>query len=167
MTLNKYLFLLILIIIASPNSWALNSDKNKPVEVEADNFNLDEKKQITTYTGNVVITQGSMEIKANIVTIYGSKGSTDKVIATGNPVKFKQQPDGNQGLIRGEANQFDYLVTKDTLILINKATLWQSGNTFSSDRIVYDSKHSIVKAGDNSSGSKRVKVTLQPGKSAQ
>jgi len=48
MTLNKHLFLLILIIIVSPYSWALNSDKNKPVEVEADNFNLDEKKQIPT-----------------------------------------------------------------------------------------------------------------------
>ena len=167
MKLNKSIFFLIFITIVSPNSLALNSDKNKPVEVEADNFNLDEKRQITTYTGNVVITQGSMEIKANIVTIYGSKGSTDKVIATGNPVKFKQQPDGNQGLIRGEAKQFDYLVTKDTLVLINKATLWQSGNIFSSDKIVYDSKHSIVKAGDNSSGSKRVKVTLQPGKSDQ
>jgi len=164
---NKHLFFLLLAILISPNGWALNSDKSKPVEVEADNFNLDEKKQITTYTGNVVITQGSMEIKADIVTIFGSKGSTDKVIATGNPVKFKQQPDGNQGLIRGEAKQFDYLVTKDTLVLINKATLWQSGNTFSSDRIVYDSKHSIVKAGDNASGSKRVKVTLQPGKSDQ
>ncbi len=148
-------------VFASP-AWSLSSDKNKPVEVEADSFNLDDAKKITVYSGNVIITQGSMEIMANKVTIYGARGATDKVVATGHPVKFKQQPDGNQQLIRGEAKRFEYLVSKDTLILINQATLWQGGSTFASDRIVYDSKRSIVKAGDKKSGSKRVKITLQP-----
>lgn len=164
MRLNKTYICLFILVLASPTAWALKSDKSKPVEVEADNFNLDETKQLTVYSGNVIITQGSMEIKANEVTIYGSRGNTDKVIAIGNPVKFKQQPDGKQGLIRGQAQRFEYLVNKDTLILINKATLWQTGNTFSSDRIIYDSKRSLVKAGDNTSGSKRVKITLQPAK---
>jgi lipopolysaccharide export system protein LptA len=144
--------------------WALSSDKQKPVEVEADSFNLDDSKKITVYSGNVIITQGSMEIMADKVTIYGARGTTDKVIAIGKPVKFKQQPDGNQALTRGEAKRFEYLVSKDTLILVDKATLWQGGNTFSSDRIVYDSKRSIVKAGDKKSGSKRVKIILQPAK---
>ncbi|MBL4743883.1 MAG: lipopolysaccharide transport periplasmic protein LptA [Cycloclasticus sp.] len=157
------LITLVLITFASP-IWALSSDKSKAVEVEADSFNLDDAKKVTVYSGNVIITQGSMEILADKVTIYGSSGSTDKVIAIGNPVKFKQQPDGDQGLIRGKAQRFEYLVSKDTLILLNKATLWQSGNTFESDRIVYDSKRSIVKAGDKKSGSKRVKITLEPGR---
>lgn len=164
MALNKIYFILFVLLIASPPLWALKSDKSKPVEVEADSFNLDETTQLTVYSGNVIITQGSMEIKADKVTIHGSRGNTDKVIAVGNPVKFKQQPDGEQGLIRGEAQRFEYLVNKDTLILINKATLWQTGNTFSSDRIIYDSKRSLVKAGDNASGSKRVKIILQPAK---
>ena len=94
----------------------------------------------------------------------GAQGNTEKVIAIGKPVKFKQQPDGKQGLIRGEANQFNYLVTKDTLVLLDKATLWQNGNTFSSDRIEYDSKRSVVKAGDKKTNSTRVKVTLEPAK---
>ncbi|PCI20819.1 MAG: lipopolysaccharide transport periplasmic protein LptA [Piscirickettsiaceae bacterium] len=161
---NKRFFLLLILFIVSPPLWALSSDKNQPVEVEADNFNLDDAKKITTYSGHVIITQGSMQIKADKVTILGSRGNTEKVIAIGNPVKFKQQPEDGQGLIRGEAQRFEYLVTKDTLTLINKATLWQNGNTFASDRIVYDSKRSIIKAGDNSSGSKRVKITLQPAK---
>jgi lipopolysaccharide export system protein LptA len=142
--------------------WALSSDKQQPVEVEADSFNLDDSKKITVYSGNVIINQGSMEIMADKVTIYGTRGATDKVIATGDPVKFKQQPDGNQGLIRGNAKRFEYLVKKGTLVLINDATLWQGGNTFSSDRIVYDSKRALVKAGDKKSGSKRVKIILQP-----
>ncbi|HIF17667.1 MAG TPA: lipopolysaccharide transport periplasmic protein LptA [Cycloclasticus sp.] len=160
---NIALITLALMAFSSP-IWALSSDKQKPVEVEADSFNLDDSKKITVYSGNVIITQGSMEIMADKVTIYGARGTTDKVIAIGKPVKFKQQPDGNQALTRGEAKRFEYLVSKDTLILVDKATLWQGGNTFSSDRIVYDSKRSIVKAGDKKSGSKRVKIILQPAK---
>lgn len=160
---NAAITLIALCLFSSP-LWALSSDKDKPVEVEADSFNLDDAKKVTIYSGNVIITQGSMEIMADKMTIYGARGTTDKVIATGNPVKFKQQPDGKQGLIRGEAQRFEYLVSKDTLVLINKATLWQNGSTFSSDRITYDSKRSIVKAGDKNSTSKRVKITLQPAK---
>ena len=160
----KTVFFAFILISLSTPLWALSSDKQKPVEVEADSFNLDDAKKITVYSGNVIITQGSMEIMAEKVTIYGARGTTDKVIAIGNPVKFKQQPDGSQGLIRGEANRFDYLVTRDTLILIDKATLWQDGSTFTSDRIEYDSKRSVIKAGDKKSGSKRVKITLEPAK---
>jgi len=47
---------------------------------------------------------------------------------------------------------------------LDKATLWQNGNTFSSDRIEYDSKRSVVKAGDKKTNSTRVKVTLEPAK---
>ena len=160
---NLTITFIALCVFSSP-LWALSSDKDKPVEVEADSFNLDDAKKVTTYSGNVIITQGSMEIMADNMSIYSTRGATDKVIATGNPVKFKQQPDGKQGLIRGEAQRFEYLVSKSILVLTNKATLWQSGTTFSSDRITYDSKRSIVKAGDKSSASKRVKIILQPAK---
>lgn len=161
---NNLIIALFALSVFSGPLWALSSDKEKPVEVEADSFHLDDAKKLTTYSGNVIITQGSMEIIADKVSIYSVRGATDKVIATGNPVKFKQQPDGEQGLIRGEAQRFKYLVSKSTLVLINKATLWQSGTTFSSDQITYDSKRSIVKAGDKKSASKRVKITLQPAK---
>lgn len=159
-----FAFITLITFFLSTSAWALSSDKNKPVEVEADSFNLDDAKKVTIYSGNVIITQGTMEIMADKVTIYGAQGNTEKVIAIGKPVKFKQQPDGKQGLIRGEANQFNYLVTKDTLVLLDKATLWQNGNTFSSDRIEYDSKRSVVKAGDKKTNSTRVKVTLEPAK---
>lgn len=164
MKFNNLIFIILCVFLCSSNAWSLSSDKNKPVEVEADDFLLDDAKKITTYSGNVIITQGSMEIKADKVTIYGARGKTDKVIAIGTPVKFKQQPDGKQDLIRGEAQRFEYLVTKNTLTLLDKATLWQGQSTFSSDKIVYDSKKSIVKAGEKKSGSKRVKITLEPAK---
>ncbi len=162
MSLTKLNFLLITLVLFSSPLWALSSDKKKPVEVEADSVHVDHAKKVTVYSGNVIIIQGSMNILADEITVYGSRGTTNKVVAVGRPVKFKQQPDGQQGLIRGEANHFEYLVNEDTLVLTDNATLWQSGHTFSSDKIVYDSKRSVVKAGDKKSSSKRVKITLKP-----
>ena len=80
-TKQTLLFLTLTLISVTTPLWALSTDKQKPVEVEADNFNLDDAKKITVYSGNVIITQGSMEIIADKVTIYGVRGTTDKVIA--------------------------------------------------------------------------------------
>lgn len=164
MQLNRLFFTLIICALFSSPLWALTSDKDKPVEIEADSFKLDDTKKVTIYSGNVVITQGSMEIQADKVTIYGTRGQLNKIIATGNPAKLKQQPDGNEEVIRGKANRFEYIASKAILVLTNNATLWQGGSTFSSDKIIYDSKRSIVKAGNKNSSSTRVKVTLEPAK---
>jgi len=164
MPFNKLALTLIICSLFSTPLWALSSDKDKPVEIEANSFKLDDAKKVTIYSGNVVITQGSLEIQADKVTIYGTRGQLNKIIATGNPAKLKQQPDGDEEIIRGKASRFEYIASKATLVLTDNATLWQGGSTFSSDRIIYDSKHAIVKAGDKSSGSTRVKVTLEPTK---
>ena len=69
-----FAFITLITFFLSTSAWALSSDKNKPVEVEADSFNLDDAKKVTIYSGNVIITQGSMEIMADKVTIYGAQG---------------------------------------------------------------------------------------------
>jgi len=164
MTLIKFNMLFFALALSSSPLWALTSDKTQPVEVAADSVHLDDAKEVTIYSGNVIITQGSLEILADEVTVHGARGTTNKIVAVGNPVKFKQRPDGEQDLIRGEGKRFEYRVAQDILVLTNNATLWQGGSTFSSNRIIYDSKRSTVKAGDKKSGSKRVKITLKPAK---
>lgn len=162
MRFNKLLISLFCTLLWMTPSWALNSDKKQPIEIEADRFLLDDKKSITVYTGNVVVTQGSMQIQADEITIYGKLGKTEKIVATGTPVKFKQLPEGQNEPIRGESLRAEYMVNQDLLLLLNHATLWQNDNTFSSDRIQYDMPNAQVKAGAPGSGSKRVQVTLEP-----
>ena len=162
MRFNKFSSLLWLCLCLPLSSWALESDKSQPIKIEADHFLLDESKGVTVYTGNVVVIQGSLEIQGAKVTIYDNKGKAEKIVATGSPVKFRQQPEGQDIPVRGESQQAEYLLNEDTIVLINKATLWQLDNTFSSDRIVYDSRKSLVKAGSKTPGTDRVKVTLEP-----
>lgn len=166
MQFNKIILWFLCSLCWASTGWALNSDKNQPIKIESDHFLLDDKKSVTIYTGNVVITQGSMQIQADEITIYGKLGKTEKIVATGTPVKFRQQPEGQAEPIRGESLRAEYFIEQDQVLLLNNATLWQNDNTFSSDRIMYDMPQALVKAGDQGSGSKRVQVTLEPAKPA-
>jgi len=162
MQFNKFSGLLWLCLCLPISGWALETDNSQPIKIEADHFLLDESKGVTIYTGNVVVIQGSLKIEGNEVTIYDNKGKAEKIVAVGSPVKFRQQPQGQDEPVRGESQQAEYLLNQDTIVLIDQATLWQQDNTFSSDRIVYDSRKSLVKAGSKTPGTDRVQVTLEP-----
>jgi lipopolysaccharide export system protein LptA len=89
-------------------------------------------------------------------------GDADKLVFTGNKARFKQTPKEGDEDITGEALTGEYYPKKNLLILIEKATVWQGNGTYSSELIEYDSRNSVVKAGETTSDSKRVHVTLQP-----
>ena len=43
---------------------ALSTDRNQPIQIEADQGSLDQGNQTTEFSGNVVIKQGTMYIRA-------------------------------------------------------------------------------------------------------
>ena len=89
--------------LGSASAWALPNDRDQPIRIQADNAHLDDKKGVATYTGDVIITQGSMMIKGNTVTITRTAGGDiDVVTSVGNLAYFEQQqsaakPDKMQG----------------------------------------------------------------------
>ena len=52
---------------------ALSSDRSQPIDLEADSADIDDLKGISIYTGNVILTQGSMVIKSSKLTLYTNK----------------------------------------------------------------------------------------------
>ncbi|MBT5229869.1 MAG: lipopolysaccharide transport periplasmic protein LptA [Methylococcales bacterium] len=144
---------------------ALSSDREQPIQVNADTVNIDESKDMSTYTGNVVVTQGSLRITGNVMKIYGVTTELSKIIVTGTPVHFRQRPDGKKQDIRGEGRQLHYFSKTEEIHLLNKAKLWQSGNTIKSKKIIYDTKKAVMKAGTTKGGNRgRVITTFQPKK---
>ena len=55
--------------MTSLSAFALKDDTNKPINIVSDNQSLDMENSVVTFTDNVVITQGSILIKANKVVI--------------------------------------------------------------------------------------------------
>jgi lipopolysaccharide export system protein LptA len=138
----------------------LSSDKDQPIELEADSADLDEGKGLSVYRGNVELRQGSMRLQADTVTVKFDEGQANQVIAEGRPVKFEQLPDDSKQLVKGRARRAEYLISSEELILIGDANLMQGKDSFKSDRIVYDRIKSKIKAGAAAEGKERVKITI-------
>ena len=62
---NNKILLLTALMMTSLSAFALKDDTNKPINIVSDNQSLDMENSVVTFTDNVVITQGSILIKAN------------------------------------------------------------------------------------------------------
>jgi lipopolysaccharide export system protein LptA len=160
------LLALVLAALAHP-AQALDSDAKQPIYIESDSAVHDDARGETIYAGNVKTVQGSLEVYADHMTVYQKNGKTDKIIATGNPVRLKQTPEGGREDMHGTSQRADFFPDTSILILLDNATVWQgdkkdSSDRVSSDRIEYDTRKSLMRAGSAGSGGKRVHVTLQP-----
>ncbi len=150
------------LIFATP-AWALESDQQQPLYLEADNAELDEAKHLSLYSGNVIVRQGSLEIRADQVTIHHAEDKRPElVIAIGKPATYKQAIEGEEKPVQAEALRMEYQADKDELTLIDQAVVFQGTDTFRSDRILYDRINARVKAGASANGKERVKIHITP-----
>ena len=159
--INKLLIALLLTFYGT-GAFALESDKDQPITIDSNTATYDDVSATSTYTGNVISIQGSLRVESDKLVVHFVDGDAEKLVFTGNKAKFKQTPQEGEEDITGEALTGEYYPKKNLLILIEKATVWHGNGTYSSELIEYDSRNSVVKAGETSSDAKRVHVTLQP-----
>jgi len=155
-------FWLLLLNYKIPEVHALESDPEQPITIDSNTATYDDASATSTYTGNVVSVQGSINIKSDKLVVYFVNGEAEKLVFTGNKAKFKQTPSEGAEDITGEALTGEYFPKKNLLVLIKEATVWHGNGTYSSDYIEYNSKTSLVKAGEKTSDAKRVHVLLKP-----
>ncbi len=141
---------------------ALESDVEQPITVEADSMDIDDGARTSVYRGNVVLHQGTITLKASKVTVIQGKGKgdSDRIVAEGTPAILRQLPDGKQEHIEGRARRMEYSVDSELLLLIGQASLKQGNDNFRSDRIAYDRKKAMIKAGKSAQGNQRVRITI-------
>jgi lipopolysaccharide export system protein LptA len=109
--------------------WAANpglalaekADRSQPIVVEADKRGtVDTQKQITVFTGNVVITQGTLQVRGDRVEIQESADKFRTAVAFGSaqrPAFFKQKREGTEETVEGTAERIDFDEKNDTLRL--------------------------------------------------
>jgi len=155
--------LLLAACLAGPVT-ALESDREQPIYLEADSVEIDERRGISVYRGHVKVTQGSSELTADEVTVNQTKEG-DRVVATGSPATFSQQRDNRPEPVRGSARRIEHRSAENLLILTGAAEFSQGGDRFSSERIEYDTRSDLVRAGQAAGAAKpgeRVRIVIQP-----
>ncbi len=152
----------LILILSSGAVMALESDSEQPIYIDSNNAVYDEKTEVSTYTGNVVATQGSIKIDADQLVVYLKDGNIVKLIATGKPSKFKQLPAVGKDEMFGEGLINEFYPDKNLLIFMKNASVWQGDAKQSSEYIEYDTKNSLLKAGEPATDGKRVHSVIKP-----
>ena len=148
----------------SDGALALDSDRDQPIQIVADVAVRDELAGETRYEGNVVLTQGSLVITADTLSISHNVDEADKIVATGRPATLVQQPTPNQAPVDASALRIEYVRSQDLVRFLKNARIAQDGSTLSGSQIDYlVSQRSVRAAGTpGAEGASRVEVVIPP-----
>ncbi len=172
----KKLLLLTVLGLAVQTTMAEKADSLKPGKVEADSSDIDNVTRTTLLNGNVILTRGTLVMKADKAQLREDVDGSQFVTmtaGTGGNVTFRQKRDGGTDLwVEGQAQRIEYDGDKELIKLFSKAkikefegskVMKEAGGEF----IAYDSrKETVVLRNDTSGESKpgkgRTTIILEP-----
>ena len=160
--------------LGSAAAWALPTDRTQPIRVQADSAELDDKQGVAVYRGDVVITQGSMKITGNTVTLtQDNQGNIKVATAVGKPAYYEQKPSADKDIVKAYGLTIQYFAQENRIILIDQAkVLSPDGNSTEGEKITYDTVKQVANAG-RANGTKvtaprpRIDMVIQPKKKAE
>ena len=160
---KKTLLVAGLAIMSSSAVFALPSDRQQPISLVADRATFNEKTGVTTYSGNVIIEQGTMRLQAgSIVATLNAKKEISTITATGGPAKFQQKVSADKGLSKGQAQKIVYNAETGILTMTGNALLEQDGSSIRGATLKYSMNKGDIEATGtpNSSGSSNGRVQI-------
>ena len=175
--MNRFIFcFLCMLLAAAPAARAEKADSEKPSNVEANQMTYDDVRQVNTFTGGVVMTRGTLIMKAEKVVV--TKSPEGYQFATlyaggGKLATFRQKRDGGPDLwIEGEAERIEYDEKTEMTKLFSRAKMRRLTGVKVTDEIQgefisYDSRaeyYSVnnTAAGSSKAGSGRITAVIQP-----
>lgn len=150
---------------------AEKADAKKPMNIEADALRYDDLKQTSVFSGNVVLTRGSIVIKGTRIEVRQDPQGYQFGVVTaeaGQRAYFRQKRDGEDEYIEGESETIEYDGRADVFKLIKDARLrrlrgTQVADVVTGNVIQYSSLTDVFTVdGNPQKGGERVRATLTP-----
>lgn len=148
------LSLLLVITLAGAQTTNNNNPQQLPINLTADQGDYDAIAGKATYTGNVVISQGKMNLKGDKVVISLKNGQVDTIEAWGKRASFHYVPVG-QPPIDGKAEYMKYHIPSATIDMDKNAWVKQDKNETTAAHLTYNLEKEQVKGS-------RINMTLIP-----
>ncbi len=163
--------ILISLLLGLFNQAALaeKADRDKPIEIEADTVTSNDAKKTSIYSGNVLLTQGTLRIKGDKLVVREDSAGFQHGTSYGNPTTFRQKREGKDEYIEGSGQRIEYDGRMDKVQLFTKAWVKRGNDIVHGDYIMYDAnaEYSEVigggpKAATPATPGGRVKAIIQP-----
>ena len=154
-------------LLAAPVQ-AEKADRTKPIHLEADRVTVDDAKQIATFSGNVVLTQGTLVMRGDRMEVRQDRDGFRQGVMWGKPAYFRQKREGYDEHIEGWAERVEYDGRADKVEMFNRAILKRGQDEVRGNYISYDSNTEFfqvdgaTKSASTKPGENRVRVIMQP-----
>jgi lipopolysaccharide export system protein LptA len=172
-TLRVVLTVALAAVMAGP-AHAERADRDRPVNIESDRMNADDAQKVAIFEGHVVLTQGTLMIRADRLTVHQDSEGFQSAVAVGKPATFRQKRDGLDEYIDGEAERIEYDGRAEKVQLFNSARVRRGDGSGNGDDvrghyISYDSKTEYFSAQSSKDASaqsrdSRVRAVIMPKK---
>ena len=164
--------LLAALLAAALPASAEKADREKEIVVNADKLTADDANKTSTFSGNVVVTQGTMRMTAAKVTVREDAQHHKYYVANGNPVTFRQKLDNSDEWVEGYAERAEFDDRNDILRLYDNARVKRNQNEITGNFISYDMRKELAEVtgappGSSAPGSRVKAVILPPKKAAE
>jgi lipopolysaccharide export system protein LptA len=160
--------LLAALLACSGAAVAEKADRDKPTQIEANRMSSDDARRMTLFEGNVVLTKGTVTIRADRIVVRQDAEGFQTSTATGTPARFRQRQDPKDGKegewIEGEALRIEVDDRKSTIDLFDNARVVRGGDVVTGEHIFVDQRSDFfsVTAGKDGAPGGRVRAVLQP-----
>lgn len=148
---------------------AERADRSKPVNIEADKVTVNEKLKKHVFEGQVVLTQGTLQIKGDQLTVTQDAAGFDRGVVTSNNglSTFRQKRDGSGEYVNGEAKRIEYDGKTQKTYLYTNAYVISGKDEVRGQYIEYDGftgQYIVTNSGSSrpSSNGGRVRAVIQP-----
>jgi len=143
-------------------------DEQQPVNISANSLKASEKEGKSIYSGNVVVTQGSLTLKGDVINISHPNNQLTEVVATGKQASFKRFSQVDQTWLKGKANRIEYHAQNRTVLLIGNAQVEQPGkHIIKGPKLFYDIANQTLQAQSTETEKERISVTFTPAPAKQ
>ena len=154
--------------LAAP-AHAERADRNKPIHLEADRVTVDDGKQIATFTGNVVLTQGTMILRGDRMEVRQDREGFKNGTVWGNLAYFRQKREGYDEFFEGWSERIEYDSRTDKVQMFNRAMVKRGQDEVRGQYISYDAASEFLQVDGGATKSPsarpsdtRVKAIFQP-----
>lgn len=156
--------------VTAVSAYAEKADRDKPVQVESDRMEYDDAKRISTFIGRVVLTKGTIVIRADRMVVREDAEGFQYGRAEGKPASFRQKREALDEHIEGFGLEIDYDGKAETVVLTSDASLRRLERERVLDevhgaRITYQSAaefYTVEGRAPGATGNDRVRMVIQP-----
>jgi len=146
---------------------AERADRDKPINLEADRVTIDDVKKVSVFEGNVVLTQGTVTLRGNRMTVREDPEGFQYGVAYGSPAYYREKRDGVDEYIEAWAQRIEYDGKAERLQLFDQARVKRGDDEVRGNYISYDQPTEFLRVvgapeGGGGTSPGRVRAVIQP-----